>query len=112
MKTTCANCAAELDIEAAGPPEPFNCPACGEFNDAPAAGARRISLAASVDHAARLRPQIAWSLVLAQLTVAAGVLWLLVDPASFLPAVVLIGFGLLSTIIFWLRGIYSRLPKP
>ena len=112
MKIKCANCGTELEIEIAGKPEPFNCPSCGEFNDAPESGAKHLTLAGNVAYPSRNRPVIAWPLLLSSLAILFGALWLIFGgPESFFPAVAMIIIGLLSSIVFWLRGIYTRLDK-
>ncbi len=35
MKTQCANCSIDLDLDDAALAEPFDCPSCGAFNDPP-----------------------------------------------------------------------------
>jgi len=35
MNLNCANCRVGLEVEESAAAEPFNCPSCGEFNDAP-----------------------------------------------------------------------------
>ena len=37
MNSKCTNCGVGLEIDDSAVTEPFNCPACGEFNDAPMA---------------------------------------------------------------------------